>query len=297
MDQRICATEDCQRPARKRNRLCGRCCHLLWPDDPERAKARQRAKTHQRKTVGRHSDITLEYEQQLRRKTRRCPLCHAYLTSKPYLHNSKELDHIVPLNVGGTHTVGNVRIICRLCNLRRPDDGSDYTGPVTLWAAMPGFVPPERVPPSPRCEHGIPTYYRCRICNPPQESYRAADGRRAAVLRAEGWAWKDIALATGFANTGACYGAAQAHGLPEVVARWPARYVNAGTKPAPARQPAQRSLPTAIARAAPPTPPPTPLVCVDCTDPVARGSIRCSECLVEIEESYTELHEPLAVAS
>jgi 5-methylcytosine-specific restriction endonuclease McrA len=56
------------------------------------------------------------------------------MSDKPQLPNSKELDHIVPLGVGGTHTVGNVRIICRDCNLRRPKDGSDYVGPIALWA-------------------------------------------------------------------------------------------------------------------------------------------------------------------
>lgn len=60
--------------------------------------------------------------------------CGVRMTDVPYLVNSKELDHIVPINVGGTYTIGNVRIICRQCNQQRPKDGSDYTGPVTLWA-------------------------------------------------------------------------------------------------------------------------------------------------------------------
>lgn len=70
----------------------------------------------------------------MRAKAKRCPLCKVRLIDAPYLPASKELDHIVPLNIGGTHTIGNVRIICRTCNLRRPKDGSDYTGPVTLFA-------------------------------------------------------------------------------------------------------------------------------------------------------------------
>ncbi|WP_176737962.1 HNH endonuclease [Micromonospora inyonensis] len=67
-------------------------------------------------------------------KARRCPLCAVRMTDQPYLPASKELDHIVPLGVGGTHTIGNVRIICRACNLKRPKDGGDYAGPVTLFA-------------------------------------------------------------------------------------------------------------------------------------------------------------------
>lgn len=70
----------------------------------------------------------------LRAKAKRCPLCQVKLLDEPYLPASKELDHIIPQGAGGTHTIGNVRIICRKCNITRPHDGSDYTGPVTLWA-------------------------------------------------------------------------------------------------------------------------------------------------------------------
>lgn len=104
--------------------------------DPEIERARARIKTHRRKDWSRLTDITPEYEVQLRRATKCCTLCSVELTDEPYLPNSKELDHIVPRGVGGTHTIGNVRIICRACNLRRPHDGSDYTGPVTLWAEV-----------------------------------------------------------------------------------------------------------------------------------------------------------------
>lgn len=102
--------------------------------DLERARARHRAKAHLRKAVSQLTDITPEYERAMRNKAKNCPLCDVKLIRQPYLPASKELDHIIPLNVGGTHTIGNVRIICRKCNLARPYDGSDYTGPVTLWA-------------------------------------------------------------------------------------------------------------------------------------------------------------------
>lgn len=69
-------------------------------------------------------------------------MCGVYMTNKPNRPNSKHLDHIVPLNQGGTHTHGNVRIICADCNLRRPKDGSDYTGQITLWAQ--GAIPVSR---------------------------------------------------------------------------------------------------------------------------------------------------------
>lgn len=114
---------------------------LMPPHDPEarrkKLQARYRARNHERRARKRAAfdKVTPDFEQILREKARRCPLCGVRLIGEPFQHASKELDHMVPLNAGGTHTIGNVRIICRLCNLRRPDDGSDYTGPVTLWAA------------------------------------------------------------------------------------------------------------------------------------------------------------------
>lgn len=135
-------SEGCGKPARVRgmcrthyNKATG---HYIGAvaKDPERERARLRIKTHRRKDWSRLTDITPEYEMALRAKAKRCPLCEVKLTDEPYLPNSKELDHIVPRNVGGTHTIGNVRMICRHCNITRPWDGSDYTGPVTLWAEV-----------------------------------------------------------------------------------------------------------------------------------------------------------------
>jgi len=118
--------------------MCKRCYRRVnrhrWKTNPERERARQRIKTHRRHDRERLTDITPEYEMALRAKAKRCPLCDVKLIDSPYLPNSKELDHIIPQCVGGTHTIGNVRIICRRCNLARPNDGSDYVGPVTLWA-------------------------------------------------------------------------------------------------------------------------------------------------------------------
>jgi hypothetical protein len=234
----LCAEQDCTKPRRKRN-LCSTHYNRRYghSENSERDKARQRAKTHKRKAIGRHTDITLEYEQHLRRKTRRCPLCRVHMTIRPYVPTSKELDHIVPLNIGGTHTIGNVRIICRTCNLARPKDGSDYLGPVTLWAQVTGFVarpPTPRHLPPPTCECGaVKRKGRCWTCRPIRVRPRAEDGKRAAQLRADGMLWTEIARTVGFNNTGACYLAAKAHGDPDVVARWPEPYAGwRGPRPA-----------------------------------------------------------------
>jgi 5-methylcytosine-specific restriction endonuclease McrA len=86
------------------------------------------------------SDITHQQELEMRKRARKCPLCGIWMTSKPHLPNSKELDHILPVNQGGTHTHGNVRIVCRHCNQSRPKDGTDYGGQLTLWAFGPSPV-------------------------------------------------------------------------------------------------------------------------------------------------------------
>lgn len=139
-----CSENGCSKPSRRRG-LCkthyNRATGHGWESycltkDPSRERARLRAKTYLRKATVRLTDITPEFDEALRAKAKHCPLCAAKLIDAPYLPNSKELDHIVPLNVGGTHTIGNVRIICRRCNQARPWDGSDYSGPVTLWAQV-----------------------------------------------------------------------------------------------------------------------------------------------------------------
>lgn len=118
-----CAKPGCERPRLKRGRVCGHC--LRAAEDPERAKARQRRKTHRRKARTKRGDLPLEDEMRMRVEAKRCPLCRVRLIDGPYKPTSKELDHIVPLNQGGAHTIWNVRIICRTCNVRRPKDGSD----------------------------------------------------------------------------------------------------------------------------------------------------------------------------
>lgn len=92
----------------------------------------------------------------MRKRARKCPLCGIYMTSKHNKPNSKHLDHILPISQGGTHTHGNVRIICADCNLKRPKDGSDYTGPLTLWAQGPAPVSrPNRNANTETCRNGL----------------------------------------------------------------------------------------------------------------------------------------------
>jgi hypothetical protein len=178
-----------------------------------------RWKRSKRRTITRESDITPAQEADLRRRTRKCKLCGVFMTSKAHLPTSKELDHILPVGVGGTHTHGNVRIICRLCNQKRPKDGSDYMGQLTLWAMTPGVVitaklqPVIKIKPSPKlaqCRCGVTFTPRSRqkLCHPCIESI----GKQAAKMRNEDWAWQDIADELGYTNVGSLYNLAVKYG-------------------------------------------------------------------------------------
>lgn len=72
------------------------------------------------------TDITVEWLRKLRRITTHCELCGVELTSTNH-HDFDfgDLDHIIPINIGGRHITSNVRFICHLCNLQRPKNGSD----------------------------------------------------------------------------------------------------------------------------------------------------------------------------
>lgn len=219
-----------QRPTRSLRPLCAEpgCskrpvgnerCFAHRPEYAEYMRAHYRDQTHRRRraSVEQHTDITAEYERRLRVKAKRCPLCDVRLIDQPYAPASKELDHIIPLNVGGTHTIGNVRILCRTCNVRRPKDGSDYQGPVTLWAQAPAELIPQRAVRRPQvCECGARMRSgRCWTCQPSMlgSSGMAAEqvrerARRAAEMRDAGTRWQDIADALGFSGSGSAYLAA-----------------------------------------------------------------------------------------
>lgn len=128
--------DSCSQPTLNRRYLQQRLCPTCRGE--VRAAASRRKGYARRQILSRESDVTIAHELTLRRKARHCPMpgCAVRLTGIPFQPNSKELDHIVPLGCGGTHTVGNVRIICRGCNLSRPKDGRDYAGQLSLWCRV-----------------------------------------------------------------------------------------------------------------------------------------------------------------
>lgn len=62
---------------------------------------------------------------QLKEDTQFCPLCGIKMNDIYQDSAQYNLDHIIPLNINGTHTIDNIRYICRQCNITRPRDGSD----------------------------------------------------------------------------------------------------------------------------------------------------------------------------
>lgn len=80
---------------------------------------------HRRRAKEKITDITNIWLGDLKKNSDFCLLCNCKMNVIKYHPQSKHLDHIIPLNIGGTHTMDNVRYICRKCNLSRPKDGSD----------------------------------------------------------------------------------------------------------------------------------------------------------------------------
>ncbi|MEV6737890.1 HNH endonuclease signature motif containing protein [Streptomyces sp. NPDC051104] len=213
----ICS--DCGAPTRRGSTSAGRFCEACAN---ERKRARNTRKNHRRRIPLAFTDITAEYERSLRKRTGRCLLCSVVLSDEQGLPTSKHLDHIIPIAIGGTHTIGNVRIICRTCNLSRPKDGSDLLGhQPTLWANDVTLAAALVVVP-PRCRCGAKLRDgRCRKCEPKRKALRTEDGVRAAVMRADGAKWQQISDLLGFSGPGTAYYAAQRFGDPEVIAKWP----------------------------------------------------------------------------
>lgn len=96
----------------------------LWRQTPN-GKMFYDHKSHRRRTFYQTTDLTTEWLLDLRQKTEICEICKCQMIENGRKPNGKNLDHMIPLNMGGTHTMDNVRYICRTCNLQRPKNGSD----------------------------------------------------------------------------------------------------------------------------------------------------------------------------
>jgi len=96
------------------------------PEELQKVRLIKKNYKYLRKINYKKTDITSVWLKDLYDKTEMCELCGTQMIdSFLNLSNSRHLDHIKPLCCGGTHTMDNVRYICKKCNLTRPKDGSD----------------------------------------------------------------------------------------------------------------------------------------------------------------------------
>lgn len=131
------------------------------------------------------------------KQTKHCPLCGERA-------KTKHLDHIIPINIGGTHTRGNVRVICAKCNLSRPHDGSDLNGhQPTLWAtdaraAEAATALRARKPSSISARKPS----RRKIKAQARRLLRQSEANVAYLHRLHGASWSEIVQRFGFASAG-----------------------------------------------------------------------------------------------
>lgn len=202
-------------PRDLRSRTCGRSCARELQRSYRRNMSSLRYAMIQA-SANLLDPLTPEIEAAMRRAARKCPLCKVWMTSKPYLPNSKELDHIVPRCLDGAHTIGNTRIICRLCNARRPDDGSDI-GQLDLFSTVdPAAVALAQQPRirQPRQLPKPPSRRPCVGCGattdrPGRRAWCTAcvaeNAQRAAELRIEGMKWQAISDLLGLGGPGVAF--------------------------------------------------------------------------------------------
>ena len=97
--------------------------HRQWAiDNPEKVIASRRKYLRRRKFLMKETDITVKFLLDLKEETANCCLCEKELIDYKgsYHPDQRQLDHIIPLCVGGTHTKNNVRYVCAYCNNHRP---------------------------------------------------------------------------------------------------------------------------------------------------------------------------------
>ena len=87
--------------------------------------ARGIAKDAFRRGVQSTGELPLGVVRSMKRCASDCPLCGVAMLDEPNAPRSKELDHVVPISLGGAHHPANVRVICKTCNASRGNKASD----------------------------------------------------------------------------------------------------------------------------------------------------------------------------
>lgn len=104
--------------AYKAHRTNGKCKECNQRTSKRIAKSKRRAK--ERSLLADQVDPYTVF----RKHKWHCACCGKYTPISArgkQLHNSPELDHIIPLSKGGQHTYANTQLLCRQCNLNKSD--------------------------------------------------------------------------------------------------------------------------------------------------------------------------------
>ena len=111
-------------------KFCSKKCRYRSPDFQSSKRAAKAA----RKAITRGNDAErFDPVEIFRRDKWRCRQCRQRTPSAlrgRYLPNAPELDHVVPLARGGSHTRDNVQCLCRACNGKK---GAKLEGQLQLW--------------------------------------------------------------------------------------------------------------------------------------------------------------------
>jgi hypothetical protein len=127
----LCTVDGCEKPHRARG-LCVTHYGQQLPDrhrskgDPDRRRVTLRTREQHRRAVKRGADAEQINRDQIGERDHwRCGICLVRVDpTLPWpLPLSASLDHVVPLSVGGAHTLANVRITHLTCNVKRSNRG------------------------------------------------------------------------------------------------------------------------------------------------------------------------------
>lgn len=102
----------------KRREYCKRNRQIISTVDAASRKKRRKAII----PVG-ENKVTPDFLRKLKEVTLFCENCSILASEKEF-----DLDHIIPIAIGGKHEKINVRYICFTCNRSRPSDASDLQG-------------------------------------------------------------------------------------------------------------------------------------------------------------------------
>lgn len=96
-------------------------------NNPERTKAITNASDHRRRTkLINHIEISATTDEifDLKKNSTNCFICGCEFDENKH---KKSLEHIIPVGVGGSNSLYNLRITGLSCNLARPKDGIDLS--------------------------------------------------------------------------------------------------------------------------------------------------------------------------